>query len=291
MSKLFGFTALFILCISCGKSDTPSDKKGEEEKSEDSLPVKPTDSAKPSLRPIPALDFAQVSVDRMRKARSQNSEALEKQKAKDYDGAIASYHAALVTDPGHIKARYNLATALALANKNDQAIAILKEFAGTADCVPCIGRLVRAANDSDFDTIKNDPVFVELTKSAKIAKFNVEKASADFLDGVLDEKKRELAVKHVYARDIVELVTTSGNCDGDDCVSKTSLVGPQALRQEIGEWYPIPAKVKKCDKNCCTIDYSGQQDGDVATGLDRVCFSRDSGGVLSLAKVVLTDGP
>ncbi len=113
--------------------------------------------------------------------------------------------------------------------------------------------------------------------------------------GVLDEKKRNLAVKHVHARDLVRLVTTNGGCDGDDCVSKTSVVGPPALRQQIDEWFPIPAKVEKCDKNCCTIDYSceesGEKRGDVATGLDTLCFSRDSGGVLSLAKVVMTEGP
>ncbi len=141
MTKLVSVTVLSILCVTCGKSETQTDKA-----SEGKTPAKLDEQAKlknkaaSSPRPLPALDLAPVSAKKMKEARLQNSKALEKQKAKDYDGAIASYHAALAADPGHIKARYNLATALALAGKSGQAIAILKEFAGKKDCVPCAGQ-------------------------------------------------------------------------------------------------------------------------------------------------------
>ena len=110
---------------------------------------------------VPALSFKAVPPRAKTRARSLNGAGLKLYGRRDYRGAIAKYSEALRLDPGHILARYNLSCAYNLIGEPDTGLALLNEFRQKG-CKQCRDRLVRAAEDADWYTMWNHPLFVEI---------------------------------------------------------------------------------------------------------------------------------
>lgn len=102
-------------------------------------------------------------------ARALNKSGLEKLKQKLYDEAIATYRQALEAWPGHVYSRFNLACALTLTGRTDEALGalqILWRMAATS--TGAADRLKAARIDKDFEPLRKDPRFRTLTGATDI---------------------------------------------------------------------------------------------------------------------------
>jgi hypothetical protein len=95
-------------------------------------------------------------------ARKHNKTGLKLHLDKRWSDAIPHYRKAIMTDPSHVLARYNLACAYALVGESDFAIQILMEF-NSLGCKLCRKQLKAARKDKDFVSIRNDARFQALT--------------------------------------------------------------------------------------------------------------------------------
>jgi hypothetical protein len=96
-----------------------------------------------------------------RLARRLNVKGLRAYERRDYPTAIRSYKQALRADPGHLLARYNLSCVYNLAGEPDKGLALLAEFRADG-CPDCLARLARAAEDADWHSMWEHPLFVEI---------------------------------------------------------------------------------------------------------------------------------
>lgn len=109
------------------------------------------------------------SADQKEQSRARNKAGLELHKKKDWAGARAEYEAALRAWPGHPFSRYNLACALALEGKLDEALGALRVLAHLAESqTTAADRLKAARVDSDFEALRADPRFRALTRATDI---------------------------------------------------------------------------------------------------------------------------
>lgn len=143
----------------------------------------PASPVRTSVAGVPDLSFGPVAIKAYRTSRRANGEGLAKHgKKKTLAQAKDHYLAALRADPGYLYARYNLACAEALSSDADRAIGLLTQL-GEAGCPLCQERLAKASKDSDFRTLRRDPRFVALTKTAKVPKLAVKAASRKLTRG------------------------------------------------------------------------------------------------------------
>jgi hypothetical protein len=126
-------------------------------------------SAAQALARCPAMKIAPVSAERVNDARRDNARGLKALRSRNYDGAIFYFALAVLANPGHLLARYNLACACARAGKQEQALAQLKELSrcastetgnAGADCKKILGG---AGKDTDLESLWSLDEFKKIT--------------------------------------------------------------------------------------------------------------------------------
>jgi hypothetical protein len=246
---------------------------------------------------LPPIDLEVVAEAELARAQELNQAGLDAQRAKRYDEAIEQYRAALAADPGHVMARYNLATAYHRAGNSDAALAILDALRKVEDCPVCVGRLVRAREDEDFADLHGDPEFERITGDAEVRALSAEAAAAQVLAAILADldDRRDALEPLIHPRRSVTLEITVGACEPekgvDDCRSSRTLVGHEAVARIVEDWFPLDAELGSCDGDCCEVKTTEQTGGDMATQIETICTTRDSGGVVTLSRLVVIEGP
>ncbi|HUS65414.1 MAG TPA: tetratricopeptide repeat protein [Kofleriaceae bacterium] len=119
---------------------------------------------------LPPVAMTPAAKEAAAKAAALNKEALVLHRAGKLDEAAARYREAVTSDPSHLIARYNLASALASKGDTPQALAILAQFAAAGPaCAKCTERLARARNDGEWKALWENPQFVMLTTGGAVA--------------------------------------------------------------------------------------------------------------------------
>lgn len=107
--------------------------------------------------------------DELEQARRLNKSGLGKHRRGELAAAMADYEAALAVAPAHVFSRYNLACALALLERPAEALLHLSVLAHQAEQDrPARERLEAARIDKDFDTLRRNPRFRELTLATPV---------------------------------------------------------------------------------------------------------------------------
>ena len=223
---------------------------------------------------IPPLSLEPVAAAAFKEAQKLNAEGLALQKAGKFAEAAAKYLEALAKDPGHILARYNLACAYNLAEKHPEALGVLKEFKDNG-CALCIGRLVRARDDGDWESQWDEPAFKALTESAKVKTADV-KQDAQYIQTGFGGNP-ETASGLLHHRKAVAVTIQAG-----DEEEKKSFVGLPGLKKFAKDLMTVEMKLTKCKKECCSFESKHGGDRSLGDQIHTVCFSKDSGGVRTL---------
>jgi hypothetical protein len=159
-----------------GEPTEQAEPTGQAERAEQAATEEPTEAAAPGpRRPERSLDelireVAQTPTrDELEQARRLNKNGLGKHRRGELEAAIADYEAALEVAPAHVFSRYNLACALALTERPAKALLHLSVLAHQAEQDrPARERLEAARIDKDFELLRRDSRFRELTLAASI---------------------------------------------------------------------------------------------------------------------------
>lgn len=132
--------------------------------------ARPTSAVGPTPPPEVLLAVARSpSRDELEEARRLNKNGLGKHRKGEMAAAIADYEAALAVAPSHVFSRYNLACALALTDQHVEALMHLAVIAHQAEQDrPARERLGAARIDKDFEHLRSNPRFRELTLATQI---------------------------------------------------------------------------------------------------------------------------
>ena len=243
---------------------------------------------------IPALSFDAVSTANMSKSRKLNVKALGLHRRKEYGAAEKIYIESLQADPGQLLARYNLACAYNMSEQSPKGLAVLAQLRAKA-CPECIGQLVHARTDKEWESQWNKPLFDELTRGISIEKPKLDKLTAKFVSA-LKSGKLDSVEELIPVRSAVTWEYTAGICD-DNCDSKSVYYGSKAviakLRRESKSVknYPNSPAMRvyydrlECDKRCCSLTHE-EGASHSYTNLGKVCFKTHPGGVVLLAGFV-----
>ncbi len=238
---------------------------------------------------LPAIDLSPISRSRIDESRGLNRSGLKHQRSGALQEAIGFYEKAIHRDPGNIVARYNLATAYARLERVEGALSILQQFAQQPDCPVCRGRLVRARQDSDFDTVRDNETFRSLTAAVDVDQTTAKQA-AQSISEALESNELAPIRRYIHPRTPIRWSLANDRCD-IDCGGQEPVIGVTAFETLVGESGPFAiAQVRKCAKDCCELDVEPDDAGDALVELTRLCFDVDSGGVRTLRSVDTYEG-
>lgn len=278
----------------------------------DARHVAVTDAPEPAIDVV-ALSRNPVSRRAHRAARDAHRAANARHRSGQYKEAIAGYIGALAHNPGHLFARYNLASALASAGQRANALRILSAF-DIADCSFCRSRLIRARADEEWQPLWQDPRFVALTADVTLDAAPVRTIVEGFMKA-LDSGDMATIARFVHPNQPIQithetLVMIHNDEPGsNDHISRKQVLGVQALQSWIrssgfaepirdedspidqGAW--LLGTIDSCDESCCKIEADCGDGCDVGhdgfvTSLDQVCIARDSGSAQYLSFIELT---
>lgn len=144
-------------------SNRTPDLNHQPEKTQPASPVQPASpKVEDPIPGVPALAANPVSPEARTRGNALNRDGLEQHRTGDLDTAIATYKRALVADPSHRFARYNLASALVTVADHNAALTLLAEFRALG-CQMCLERLRRAPQDGEWKPLWKNSRFVALT--------------------------------------------------------------------------------------------------------------------------------
>ncbi len=129
------------------------------------------DSAEAIERPLPPVTPKRPSRGALAKAKRLTKQGLGLHKRKRYAAAVDKYEQALSSDPFHVKAKYNLACALALLGDANGSIQALRELQSW-DSGEARGKFSKARSDKDFEPIHSNARFRRLVGLVRIQLLN-----------------------------------------------------------------------------------------------------------------------
>lgn len=251
------------------------------------------DQRYPKTTTLPPITLARGDAQGRQKARSFNEQGLAALKAGDDKAAIAALTQAVIEDPAHYLARYNLACAHALAGQKAKALAILTAFKAATACPACQVRVARAAVDADFAKMKGDAAFKAIVAGATVPTPDP-KGAATAVDAAFQGAGATLTPfidplrpVRVITKSALSGDTVTAMVDGDALPAhfkSLSIEGIPALNgMEDMTCAPVGA-----GPVCCT---SGEQMvGHNNLYLQKVCVEADGAGWATLRSVEILDG-
>ncbi len=269
-------------------------------------PTKAPDAPEPSLDVAP-LSLATVGTPARTSARNSHRAARKLHQFKKYAEAIAAYKGTLEKNPGHIFARYNLASALVSAGQPKNAVRTLAALKLT-DCSFCLGRLVRARKDDEWKSLWADADFVALTEDASVEQAPIAKITESFI-AALNTGEMATVEKFVHpsrSLALTESLSLNGEEDEESIRKMAGVVSlkswilnsgfvdrPVAHDSPIDQGVWNAGKIRKCDDECCTMEGTcegrcGAGHDGVFTNLYRVCVAQDSGSAQYISAIEIS---
>ncbi|MCB9535339.1 MAG: tetratricopeptide repeat protein [Myxococcales bacterium] len=223
---------------------------------------------------------------------AQNSAGFALSKAGDHAGAAARYRQAVRLDPSNVVARYNLGCALNRLGKAEAARARLAELKA-AGCPTCVGRLVRARQDPDWQSQAGDPAFVALTGDAKIAPAEPADVARAVEASFLGEKAPGLEAWLPRRRPVRVRVTRRQDDAPSARVMQVAGAELAAHLAGLTQGPDAPAAAgfgaMTCAATCCVGKAPAASKPTLV--IERVCLRHDSAGVPILDRVELAERP
>jgi hypothetical protein len=132
------------------------------------------------------LDLTSVDSEAFIKARQLNTKGYRLFKRGKFAGAIALWEKALLFDPAHLLARYNLACGYARLGQRKRALAELQQLR-RSNCISCLNLLLKARGDRDLAGLRGEAVFKKLTEDLIVKEPNYRKLASKALRALSKE--------------------------------------------------------------------------------------------------------
>jgi hypothetical protein len=210
------------------------------------------------VRALPAIDLAEHAG--VQDAKDLNREALAKHKKRDFEGSAEGWFATVEKDPGHVVARFNLACAMARLDEADAAFEVLGQLE-KAGCPQCLGQVLVADRDKDWDGLRGDPRLKKMTRRVYRGLVDSEAAAGAILDW-FEKWGDEVPATIDPRRSIkLEMSVWAGEETKEE---KSKLTGAKRLRswvkarsKEAMNGYDRDDQDIICRGECCSLEKKG----------------------------------
>lgn len=253
-----------------------------------------------ALDGLPPLELSLRARAHMELARRLNRKGLDAHRAADFRIASDRFFEAVEVDPGNVYARYNLACSLARLGDREAAVALLKQFRDSG-CGSCLGRILRAREDGDFEALHEWAPFVAATEVADDALSEPSDSVAEvvtWIDAVAKASRagKKIGKKLPPPRVIDPLRKITVKIDCPFCTGQPlrpgMVRGAGALhtwldrrQKEVDGDIESPGR-PECNKSgCCTFAEADRAPGRDALVPQEVCFRLQSSVATSVSKV------
>jgi serine/threonine-protein kinase len=234
---------------------------------------------------LPPIDIAPVDAERTAAGRRHNKRALSLHRRGDFAAAIEEYEQAVRADAGHVIARYNLSCAYNVAGRTDDGLALLKQFKD-AGCPVCLGRLVRARADSEWQTARDDPRFIAVTRDVVVDQPSLYEMSADVARALQTGEHAAIA-GYFHPRNGTAILVRRRDCAGKGCRYRdTRHSFPDVAAWLTEQTAGFAAGEPSCSGNCCKYEPIATE----SLALRKLCTSLDSGAIRVITRLEL-EGP
>lgn len=270
-----------------------SPKRATTQRSRTAARDEPTREWPPILDGLPALDLSpreRVYTDLARRLFQRGLKALRE---GSYEAATEHFFEALEVDPGNVDARYNLACSVALAGDRVAAVTLLTQLRD-GGCVACLGKLLKARRDPDFDAIRKHKSFATVVDDVESELPESTAAATEVAAWVASTRAAELPLS-IDARAKVVLGVGCPTCKGGS-PELSAVRGTKAVRTWIerkrrafsGGIASAAAAECKPKARCCDF---APPSADAASPdvlfLAELCFRIEAGVTTSLSKITL----
>ena len=115
----------------------------------------------PALDGLPAIDLGPRERAQMELSRRLERRGLKRMREDRFEDATDRFFEAIEVDPGNVNARYNFACALSRLGDSRAAVAMLDQLREQG-CGSCLGKVLKARRDTDFDPIRKHKAFTSV---------------------------------------------------------------------------------------------------------------------------------
>lgn len=274
--------------------DTAADGAG---RAEDGASLRPASATPQSDWPsaldgMPDIDTKPRERADMELARRLFKRGLEDLRRDDFESGAERFFEAIEVDPGSIDARYNLACALSRMGDRPAAVVVLDQLRDEG-CGSCLGKVLKARRDPDFDAIRKNKGFASVVADVEAGLLEVQPASDAVAAWVGALKKAETPV----VLDPRRKVTVRVGCPTCPRGQKPEIGvvrGGKALRSWVERKRRAfsggiaSAVVAECKGKCCSFVEPDPSTASPDTlFLGEACFRLESGFATSLSKFSL----
>lgn len=249
-----------------------------------------------ALNGLPEMDLSpreRAHTDLSRRLFKRGLDLLRKD---DPSGAVDRFFESIEVDPGNVDSYYNLACALSLTGDARAAVALLDQLR-QAGCGSCLGKVLKARRDPDFDGIRKDKGFVAVVSDVETELPEPEQAAESMLAWIGGGRKAESPLALDPRRKITVRVGCP-QCAGPGAAEVGLVRGEKGLRSWVERKRRAfsggiaEGALEECKGKCCTFaePEATSVSPDTVYPVE-VCFRMETGMATSLSKLELRRYP
>ena len=249
-----------------------------------------------ALNGLPEMDLTpreRAHIDLSRRLFKRGLELLRKD---DPVNAVDRFFESIEVDPGNVDSYYNLACALSLTGDAPAAVALLDQLRQTG-CGSCLGKVLKARRDPDFDGIRKDKGFVAVVSDVESELPEPEDAAESVLAWIDGGRKAEAPLVLDPRRKTTVRVGCP-QCAGPGAAETGLVRGEKALRAWVERKRRAfsggiaAATLEECKGKCCTFVEPAADEVSLDTVYPvEVCFRIETGMATSVSKLELRRYP
>lgn len=210
--------------------------------------------------------------------------------------AVDRFFESIEVDPGNVDAYYNLACALSLSGDAPAAVALLDQLR-QARCGSCLGKVLKAKRDPDFDGIRKDKGFAAVVSDVETELPEPEEAAEGVLEWIDGGRKAGPPLVLDPRRKITVRVGCP-QCAGPGAAEVGLVRGEKGLRSWVERKRRAfsggiaEASLEECKGKCCTFtEPEASTVSPDAVFPVEVCFRIETGMATSVSKFELRRYP
>ena len=249
-----------------------------------------------ALNGLPEMDLSpreRAHTDLSRRLFKRGLDLLRKE---DPVNAVDRFFESIEVDPGNVDSYYNLACALSLSGDAPAAVALLDQLR-QAGCGSCLGKVLKAKRDPDFDGIRKDKGFVAVVSDVETELPEPEEAAEEVLEWIDGGRKAE-PPRVLDPRRKITVRVGCPQCAGPGAAEVGLVRGEKGLRAWVERKRRAfsggiaEASLEECKGKCCTFTEpeAASVSPDAVFPVE-VCFRIETGMATSVSKLELRRYP
>jgi len=249
----------------------------------------------PALDGLPAIDLGPRERAQMELSRRLEKRGLKRMREDKFEDATDRFFEAIEVDPGNVNARYNFACALSRLGDSKAAVAMLNQLRERG-CGSCLGKVLKARRDTDFDPIRKHKAFISVVADVELS-LATPLLAATQIDAWIADVESDATPLSLDPRRKVRVKVGCATCASGKA-ERGTVRGAKGLRSWVERKRRAFSRgigqtgAADCKGKCCT--FAEPDRASVSPDMlfvQEVCFRVEAGRVASLSRLGLNRYP